>query len=60
MELMMRSPEKRFPDFENIPDIEHPDRFLKTPSLTIITSVYLRFLMLKLHYQIALQFLTLV
>ena len=37
MESIMRLPEKRLPDFEKIPDIAHPDRFLNIPSLTIHT-----------------------
>jgi len=35
MDSMIFCPEKRLPDFENIPDIAHPDTFLNNPSLTI-------------------------
>jgi len=36
--LMMRSPEKRFPLLDMMPDIAHPDGFLNIPSLTGHTS----------------------
>jgi len=38
MDLMMRSPEKRFPLLDMMPDIAHPDGFLNIPSLTDHTS----------------------
>jgi len=38
IDLTMRSPEKRLPLLEMMPDMAHPDGFLNIPSLTFQTS----------------------
>jgi len=50
---IMRSPEKRFPDLEMIPDIAHPDTFLYIPSLTGHTSSKLELINKGVHHTVS-------